>query len=102
MQDGPVPRNNRIGIQLRQILQRLAPLGGIAVEYIGKRIVYEVAGNDDFLLREINDSVSWSVAAAQEFDLDFAVSEINPVRARICDAEAHRSQVLASPSLLTR
>src|ERR1700730_1144631 len=37
----------------------------------------QIAGDQNFFLGEINHSVSRSVAAAQEFDLDFAVAKIH-------------------------
>src|SRR5215467_8959821 len=70
-------RNNRVGIQLRKVLQSLRPLAGIAVQNVGERIDQQIAGHYDFFLGKVNDRVAASIASSQELDLDLTVPEIN-------------------------
>src|SRR5262249_32678697 len=77
VEDRAVAGNDRVGVELSQVLQCLRPLARIAVVGIWQRERHEIACNYDFFFGKIDNGVAARVAASQEFDLNFAIAEVD-------------------------
>ena len=65
-----MPGNDDVEVQRLQVLQRLGPLVDVAVAHEGRSAEQHVAGEDQLVLREVDDRVSARVGAADEHDPD--------------------------------
>src|SRR5215472_12043216 len=69
--------NERLEVQLHHPLQRGDLLDRETASEIRYRSVHQITGDQDFLFRQVGNSIANGVAASQEFQLDVAVSQVN-------------------------